>query len=81
MSDAPAPETRPRKKPEPARLRLLAATERRFHADGISATGIDTITAEAALLLEGAMTRAGLEGAGTRLQQARMMAANLLYRL
>ncbi|MGR6968247.1 TetR/AcrR family transcriptional regulator [Streptomyces cynarae] len=32
-------------------------------------------------LLEGAMARAGLEGAGTRLEHARAMAANLLDRL
>ncbi|MEU8972058.1 TetR/AcrR family transcriptional regulator [Streptomyces monashensis] len=31
----------------PARERLLAAAARRFYADGVSATGIDTITAEA----------------------------------
>jgi AcrR family transcriptional regulator len=31
----------------PARDRLLAAAARRFYADGVSATGIDTITAEA----------------------------------
>src|ERR1700683_4670238 len=30
-----------------ARARLLAAAARRFYADGIAATGIDTITAEA----------------------------------
>ncbi|MEU4893403.1 TetR/AcrR family transcriptional regulator [Streptomyces sp. NPDC044780] len=34
-----------------------------------------------AFLLEGAMARAGLEGAGTRLEHARTMAANLLDRL
>ncbi|GGV44323.1 TetR/AcrR family transcriptional regulator [Streptomyces griseoflavus] len=31
----------------PARERVLAAAARRFYADGITATGIDTITAEA----------------------------------
>lgn len=31
----------------PARDRLLAAAARRFYADGVAATGIDTITAEA----------------------------------
>ncbi|WP_432522735.1 TetR/AcrR family transcriptional regulator, partial [Kineococcus sp. SYSU DK006] len=31
----------------PARERLLQAAARRFYADGITATGIDTITAEA----------------------------------
>ncbi|MET8579785.1 TetR/AcrR family transcriptional regulator [Streptomyces collinus] len=31
----------------PARQRLLAAAARRFYADGVAATGIDTITAEA----------------------------------
>ncbi|MFB9376976.1 TetR/AcrR family transcriptional regulator [Kineococcus gynurae] len=31
----------------PARERLLAAAARRFYADGIAATGIDTVTAEA----------------------------------
>src|SRR3954469_22933035 len=30
-----------------ARERLLAAAARRFYADGVAATGIDTITAEA----------------------------------
>ncbi|MFJ8697349.1 TetR/AcrR family transcriptional regulator [Streptomyces roseolilacinus] len=34
-------------RPRPARDRLLAAAARRFYADGVSATGIDTITAEA----------------------------------
>ncbi|MGI5322317.1 TetR/AcrR family transcriptional regulator [Actinomadura nitritigenes] len=32
-----------------ARERLLAAAARRFYADGVSATGIDTITAEASV--------------------------------
>ncbi|MFK4099332.1 TetR/AcrR family transcriptional regulator [Streptomyces sp. NPDC019531] len=31
----------------PARARLLAAAARRFYADGVAATGIDTITADA----------------------------------
>ncbi|MFF4489856.1 TetR/AcrR family transcriptional regulator [Streptomyces sp. NPDC001544] len=31
----------------PARERLLAAAARRFYADGVTATGVDTITAEA----------------------------------
>jgi AcrR family transcriptional regulator len=31
----------------PARERLLAAAARRFYADGVAATGIDTITADA----------------------------------
>ncbi|MFI8995416.1 TetR/AcrR family transcriptional regulator [Streptomyces sp. NPDC053542] len=31
----------------PARERILAAAARRFYADGVAATGIDTITAEA----------------------------------
>ncbi|MFF1595718.1 TetR/AcrR family transcriptional regulator, partial [Streptomyces sp. NPDC058286] len=31
----------------PARERLLEAAARRFYADGVAATGIDTITAEA----------------------------------
>ncbi|MEU2608732.1 TetR/AcrR family transcriptional regulator [Streptomyces albus] len=31
----------------PARERVLAAAERRFYTDGVTATGIDTITAEA----------------------------------
>jgi hypothetical protein len=34
-----------------------------------------------AFLLEGAMARAGLEGAGTRLEHARRMAADLVARL
>ncbi|MEU7075533.1 TetR/AcrR family transcriptional regulator [Streptomyces narbonensis] len=34
-------------RPRPARKRLLEAAARRFYADGVSATGIDTITAEA----------------------------------
>ena len=31
----------------PARERLLAAAERRFYAEGVTATGIDTVTADA----------------------------------
>ncbi|MFE7547886.1 TetR/AcrR family transcriptional regulator [Streptomyces gardneri] len=34
-------------RPRPARKRLLEAAARRFYADGVAATGIDTITAEA----------------------------------
>jgi AcrR family transcriptional regulator len=34
-------------RPRPARDRLLAAAARRFYADGVAATGIDAITAEA----------------------------------
>lgn len=41
MSDAVSGRRRP------ARERLLAAAARRFYADGVSATGIDTITADA----------------------------------
>ncbi|WP_338702849.1 TetR/AcrR family transcriptional regulator [Streptomyces sp. Q6] len=41
----PAP--RPGRRRGDARERLLAAAARRFYADGVSATGIDTITAEA----------------------------------
>ncbi|MET8977152.1 TetR/AcrR family transcriptional regulator [Streptomyces sp. NPDC004539] len=37
----------PRKRRGAARERLLAAAARRFYADGVSATGIDAITAEA----------------------------------
>jgi AcrR family transcriptional regulator len=36
-----------RGRPGPARERLLAAAARRFYADGLTATGIDTITSEA----------------------------------
>ncbi|MFE4689752.1 TetR/AcrR family transcriptional regulator [Streptomyces sp. NPDC056749] len=38
---------RPRKRQGAARQKLLDAAARRFYADGVSATGIDTITAEA----------------------------------
>ncbi|GHE59231.1 TetR family transcriptional regulator [Streptomyces spiralis] len=44
-TDAVAPE--PGRRRRPARERLLAAASRRFYADGVAATGIDTITAEA----------------------------------
>ncbi|MFF8476303.1 TetR/AcrR family transcriptional regulator [Streptomyces sp. NPDC015414] len=37
----------PRGRRRPARERLLRAAARRFYADGVAATGIDTITAEA----------------------------------
>ncbi|MEU2298020.1 TetR/AcrR family transcriptional regulator [Streptomyces antibioticus] len=43
--DAAAPP--PRRRRGAARERLLAAAARRFYADGVSATGIDAITAEA----------------------------------
>ncbi|MGI5466374.1 TetR/AcrR family transcriptional regulator [Streptomyces sp. CA-132043] len=45
--DAGTATTPPRKRRGPARERLLAAAARRFYADGVTATGIDTITAEA----------------------------------
>lgn len=51
MSDTPTPAARPDRRrgsrQGSARTRLLAAAARRFYADGVSATGIDTITAEA----------------------------------
>ncbi|MFI8230213.1 TetR/AcrR family transcriptional regulator [Streptomyces sp. NPDC085900] len=47
MDDPATPAARPGKRPGSARGRLLAAAARRFYADGVSATGIDTITAEA----------------------------------
>ncbi|MDC2954045.1 TetR/AcrR family transcriptional regulator [Streptomyces gilvifuscus] len=47
MDDTATPAARPGKRPGTARRRLLAAAARRFYADGVSATGIDTITAEA----------------------------------
>ena len=47
MSDTPTPAARPGKKRGSVRTRLLDAAARRFYADGVSATGIDTITAEA----------------------------------
>ncbi|MEU0603923.1 TetR/AcrR family transcriptional regulator [Streptomyces sp. NPDC006393] len=46
-TDAAVPEPSGRRRP--ARERLLAAASRRFYADGVAATGIDTITAEAAV--------------------------------
>ncbi|EFL24893.1 TetR family transcriptional regulator [Streptomyces himastatinicus ATCC 53653] len=46
MSDTAEEETRPVRRPA-ARERLLAAAARRFYADGVAATGIDTITTEA----------------------------------
>ncbi|MER5509770.1 TetR/AcrR family transcriptional regulator [Streptomyces sp. NPDC002766] len=47
MDDTATPAARPGRRPGGARGRLLAAAARRFYADGVSATGIDTITAEA----------------------------------
>ncbi|MER6786067.1 TetR/AcrR family transcriptional regulator [Streptomyces sp. NPDC000658] len=47
MSDTPGAAARPGKRQGKARTLLLAAAARRFYADGVSATGIDTITAEA----------------------------------
>ncbi|MFR9757588.1 TetR/AcrR family transcriptional regulator [Streptomyces sp. TR06-5] len=44
-NDTSAP--RHAKRREPARERLLAAAARRFYTDGVAATGIDTLTAEA----------------------------------
>ncbi len=46
MSDTGAPAARPRRRGS-AREKLLAAAAKRFYADGVAATGIDTITAEA----------------------------------
>lgn len=46
MSDTDEGTTRPVRR-RAARERLLAAAARRFYADGVSATGIDTITTEA----------------------------------
>ncbi|MEV8020332.1 TetR/AcrR family transcriptional regulator [Streptomyces sp. NPDC086554] len=43
-ASTPAPE---RGRRRPARERLLATAARRFYADGVATTGIDTITAEA----------------------------------
>ncbi|MDF6017208.1 TetR/AcrR family transcriptional regulator [Streptomyces sp. JH34] len=43
---APEP-PQPRKRQGAARRKLLDAAARRFYADGVSATGVDTITAEA----------------------------------
>ncbi|MFH8800788.1 TetR/AcrR family transcriptional regulator [Streptomyces sp. NPDC017936] len=47
MSETGAAAERPGRRRGDARERLLAAAARRFYADGVSATGIDTITAEA----------------------------------
>ncbi|RVU18985.1 TetR/AcrR family transcriptional regulator [Streptomyces antnestii] len=47
MGETDGAATQPRKRRGSARERLLAAAARRFYADGVSATGIDTITAEA----------------------------------
>jgi AcrR family transcriptional regulator len=47
MSGTGTAATHPRKRRGTARERLLVAASRRFYADGVSATGIDTITAEA----------------------------------
>ncbi|MFG2140584.1 TetR/AcrR family transcriptional regulator [Streptomyces sp. NPDC048650] len=47
MSDTGAAATPPRRRRGSARERLLVAAARRFYADGVAATGIDTITAEA----------------------------------
>lgn len=46
-STGPVEAARPAKRRGAARERLLAAAARRFYADGVAATGIDTITAEA----------------------------------
>ena len=47
MSDTSKAVERPARRRGSARERLLLAASRRFYADGVSATGIDTITAEA----------------------------------
>ncbi|MFD7130842.1 TetR/AcrR family transcriptional regulator [Streptomyces sp. NPDC059894] len=47
MSDTGTAAARPGRRRGTARERLLAAAARRFYADGVAATGIDTITAEA----------------------------------
>ncbi|MBR8642806.1 TetR/AcrR family transcriptional regulator [Streptomyces tuirus] len=47
MSDTPTPAAPSGKRQGRARTRLLDAAARRFYADGVTATGIDTITAEA----------------------------------
>ncbi|MFJ4623938.1 TetR/AcrR family transcriptional regulator [Streptomyces sp. NPDC088812] len=47
MSDTGTAAARPARRRGTARERLLAAAARRFYADGVAATGIDTITAEA----------------------------------
>lgn len=47
MSDTGTTPKQPGRRRGAARERLLAAASRRFYADGVAATGIDTITAEA----------------------------------
>ncbi|MGY3677712.1 TetR/AcrR family transcriptional regulator [Streptomyces sp. TE33382] len=47
MSGTGTAATPPKRRRGAARERLLAAASRRFYADGVAATGIDTITAEA----------------------------------
>ncbi|MFJ3670512.1 TetR/AcrR family transcriptional regulator [Streptomyces sp. NPDC090106] len=47
MTETEAAPPEPRRRRGAARERLLAAAARRFYADGVSATGIDAITAEA----------------------------------
>ncbi|WP_407547785.1 TetR/AcrR family transcriptional regulator [Streptomyces sp. Pv4-95] len=47
MSDTGKAAERPARRRGSARERLLLAASRRFYAEGVSATGIDTITAEA----------------------------------
>ncbi|NUS26851.1 MAG: TetR/AcrR family transcriptional regulator, partial [Streptomyces sp.] len=47
MSDPETTAPKPRRRQGAARARLLEAAARRFYADGVSATGIDAITAEA----------------------------------
>lgn len=47
MSETGTAAPRPGRRRGAARERLLAAAARRFYADGVAATGIDTITAEA----------------------------------
>ncbi|MBV9206675.1 MAG: TetR/AcrR family transcriptional regulator [Actinobacteria bacterium] len=47
MREASAGRAAAARRPGRARQRLLAAAARRFYADGLAATGIDTITAEA----------------------------------
>jgi AcrR family transcriptional regulator len=47
MSEPDVREAVSRRRRRPARERLLEAAARRFYADGVAATGIDTITAEA----------------------------------
>ncbi|MFF5897249.1 TetR/AcrR family transcriptional regulator [Streptomyces argenteolus] len=47
MSEASTPAAHPANRRGTARTRLLAAAAKRFYADGVSATGIDAITAEA----------------------------------